>query len=96
MKATSSAKRTTTDKPTNQYAKVSFMEEKLNLVIETLRTSATRVYTKIHKKIYVNIPFQYNDTIKKLGGRWDIKKKSWYYLSNLEKNKIDAIKKLAF
>lgn len=96
MKAASPAKRTTTGKPTNQSAKVSFMEEKLNLVFKTLQTSATGVDTKIHKKIYVNIPFQYKDAIRNLGCRWDIEKKSWYYLSNLEKNKIDAIKKLAF
>ena len=48
----------------------------------------------IHKKIFVKIPFTNKDAVKKLGCRWEPEKKSWYYMSNLEKNKIDSIKKL--
>ena len=49
---------------------------------------------EIHKKVYVKIPFKNKDAVKKLGCRWEPEKKSWYYMSNLEKNKIDSIKKL--
>jgi len=48
----------------------------------------------IHNKIYVKIPFKNKDAVKKFGCRWEPEKKSWYYMSNLEKNKIDSIKKL--
>ena len=57
-------------------------------------SDAAGVDLEIHKKIYVKIPFKNKDAVKKLGCRWDPEKKSWYYLSNLEKNKIDSIKKL--
>jgi ribonuclease HI len=49
---------------------------------------------EIHKKIYVKIPFHKKNDAKKHGCRWDAQKKSWYYMSNLEKNKIDSIIKL--
>jgi ribonuclease HI len=54
----------------------------------------TGIDLEIHKKIYVKIPFKNKDAVKKLGCRWEPEKKSWYYLSNLEKNKIDSIKNL--
>jgi len=47
-----------------------------------------------HKKIYVKIPFHKKNDAKKHGCRWEPEKKSWYYMSNLEKNKIDSIIKL--
>ena len=49
---------------------------------------------EIHKKIYVKIPFHKKNDAKKYGCWWDAEKKSWYYMSNLEKNKIDSIIKL--
>jgi len=61
---------------------------------DKVATDAAGVDLEIHKKIYVKIPFKNKDAVKKLGCRWDPEKKSWYYLSNLEKNKIDSIKKL--
>ena len=54
----------------------------------------TGIDIEIHKKVYVKIPFKNKDAVKKLGCRWEPEKKSWYYMSNLEKNKIDSIKKL--
>ena len=56
--------------------------------------SDTGVDIELHNKIYVKIPFKNKDAVKKLGCRWEPEKKSWYYMSNLEKNKIDSIKKL--
>ena len=56
--------------------------------------SDTGVDIEIHKKIYVKIPFKNKDAVKKHGCRWEPEKKSWYYMSNLEKHKIDSIKKL--
>jgi hypothetical protein len=47
-----------------------------------------------HKKIFVKIPFHKKNDAKKHGCRWEPEKKSWYYMSNLEKNKIDSINKL--
>jgi ribonuclease HI len=52
------------------------------------------VGNEIIKKIHVKIPFQDKDRVKKLGGRWDPEFKSWYYLSNHDKNKIDSIMKI--
>jgi ribonuclease HI len=57
-------------------------------------TTEAGVDIELHKKIYVKIPFINKDAVKKLGCRWDPDKKSWYYMSNFEKNKIDKIKKL--
>ena len=54
----------------------------------------TGIDLEIHKKVYVKIPFANKDAGKKLGCRWDPEKKSWFYMSNLEKNKIESIKKL--
>jgi ribonuclease HI len=47
-----------------------------------------------NSKIYIKIPFKNKDSVKKLGGRWDPEKKSWYYLSTLDENKIKDIMKL--
>ena len=65
-----------------------------NEVNEEKIANDTGVDVEIHKKVYVKIPFKNKDAVKKLGCRWEPEKKSWYYLSNLEKNKIDSIKKL--
>jgi len=65
-----------------------------NVESEDKIATDTGIDLEIHKKIYVKIPFKNKDAVKKLGCRWEPEKKSWYYLSNLEKNKIDSIKKL--
>jgi ribonuclease HI len=65
-----------------------------NEIKEEKITTDTGIDIEIHKKIYVKIPFKNKDVVKKLGCRWEPEKKSWYYMSNLEKNKIDSIKKL--
>ena len=36
----------------------------------------------------------HKDNVKKLGCKWDPEKKSWYYMSNTDKNKISEIMKL--
>lgn len=45
-------------------------------------------------KVHIKIPFKNKEAVKKLGCRWDAEKKSWYYLANLDKNKINDIMKL--
>ena len=65
-----------------------------NVTDEEKIASDTGIDVEIHKKIFVKIPFKNKDAVKKLGCRWEPEKKSWYYMSNLEKNKIDSIKKL--
>ena len=45
-------------------------------------------------KVYIKIPFKNKDAVKKLGCKWDPDKKSWYYLSTTDKNKISDIMKL--
>lgn len=59
-------------------------------------TTDAGVDIELHKKVYVKIPFINKDAVKKLGCRWEPDRKSWYYMSNLEKNKIDKIKKLEY
>jgi hypothetical protein len=63
-----------------------------NAILEIEKLSENDI--ELHTKIYANIPFKNKDAVRKLGCRWDPEKKSWYYMSNLEKNKIDSIKKL--
>jgi len=46
------------------------------------------------QKMYVKIPYKNKDSVKKNGGRWDPDMKSWYYLSNIDKHKIDIIQSL--
>jgi ribonuclease HI len=70
------------------------MSESDTAMTEEKIVSDTGVDIEIHKKVYVKIPFKNKDAVKKLGCRWEPEKKSWYYMSNLEKNKIDSIKKL--
>ena len=41
-----------------------------------------------NSKVYIKIPFKNKDNVKKLGCKWDPEKKSWYYMSNTDKNKI--------
>lgn len=65
-----------------------------DVVNEEKITTDAGVDIEIHKKVYVKIPFINKDAVKKLGCRWEPDKKLWYYMSNLEKNKIDKIKKL--
>jgi hypothetical protein len=65
-----------------------------DVVNEEKITTEAGVDIELHKKIYVKIPFINKDAVKKLGCRWEPEKKSWYYMSNFEKNKIDKIKKL--
>ena len=43
------------------------------------------------KKIYINLPYDEKEEGKKLGTRWDPKKKKWYILPNLEENKKKII-----
>jgi ribonuclease HI len=47
-----------------------------------------------NSKVYIKIPFKNKDNVKKLGCKWDPEKKSWYYMSNTDKNKISEIMKL--
>jgi len=49
---------------------------------------------EVHTKEYVKIPFSRKKEAQNLGCRWDSEKKSWYYMSNLDKKKIDGIKKI--
>ena len=46
-------------------------------------------------KIYLNIPFEEKEMIKKLGGKWDNKNKSWfYYENNINEKQILSLFKL--
>jgi ribonuclease HI len=65
-----------------------------NTVNEEKISLDTGVDIEIHTKVYVKIPFNNKDAGKKFGCRWDPEKKSWYYMSNHDKNKIESIKKL--
>ena len=44
-----------------------------------------------YQKIYLDVPYEKKDLIKKMGGRWDYKKKKWYMfekLYNIHQSKI--------
>jgi len=48
------------------------------------------------EKVYINISFENKDKAKKLGAKWDIKKKSWYYNISLDthnKEKLNILSK---
>jgi len=63
-----------------------------NAILEIEKMSENDI--ELHTKVYVNIPFKNKDAVRKLGCRWEPEKKSWYYMSNLDKKKIEEIKKL--
>ena len=63
-----------------------------NEILEIQKMSESDI--ELHTKVYVNIPFKNKDAVRKLGCRWEPEKKSWYYMSNLDKKKIEEIKKL--
>jgi len=65
-----------------------------NTVTEEKVSLDTGIDIELPGKVYVKIPFNNKDAGKKLGCRWDPEKKSWFYMSNHDKNKIESIKKL--
>jgi len=46
------------------------------------------------KKIYLDVPYEKKDPIKKLGARWDTSRKKWYIMSNLSQEKREAIENI--
>lgn len=48
-------------------------------------------YAKKPKKIYLKVPFEEKDKGKKLGTKWDPKKKKWYILSSMDETKKEMI-----
>ena len=45
----------------------------------------------LDNKTYLNLPYDEKEEGKKLGTRWDPKKKKWYILNNLEESKKKII-----
>jgi len=74
------------------YYEDNISEDNKNKIIEIEQKSESD--TEIHIKVYVKIPFTKKGECKNLGCRWDLEKKSWYYMSNHDKKKIEHIKKL--
>lgn len=48
-------------------------------------------YNSKPKKVYLNLPFDEKNKGKKLGTKWDPKKKKWYIMSDLEINQKEKI-----
>ena len=69
-------------------------EEKIASVASVAGADDSAADSDIPKKIFVKIPFHKKNDAKKYGCRWEPEKKSWYYLSNHDKNKIESIIKL--
>ena len=46
------------------------------------------------ERIYLDVPYSKKDPVKKLGARWDRKKKKWYIMSNLSNEKREAIENI--
>jgi hypothetical protein len=40
--------------------------------------------TKSEIKHYMNVPYSMKDEAKSLGAKWDMNKKSWYYMDNMK------------
>ena len=47
------------------------------------------------KQHYLNIPFANKDKAKALGAKWDNNLKKWFYLDNLDSDKITGLLKLS-
>tara|TARA_Y100000741_G_scaffold314415_1_gene259791 strand:+ start:176 stop:808 length:633 start_codon:yes stop_codon:yes gene_type:complete len=48
-------------------------------------------YNTKAKRIYLKLPYDEKDRGKKMGTKWDPKKKKWYIMSNMDKNKMEMI-----
>jgi hypothetical protein len=70
------------------------LSETTKVNVESSEGNEEKNNSENNSKIYIKIPFKNKDSVKKLGGRWDPEKKSWYYLSTLDENKIKDIMKL--
>jgi ribonuclease HI len=69
--------------------------EKETVKEKAAKSESREENTLDNSKVYIKIPFKNKDNVKKLGCKWDPEKKSWYYMSNTDKNKIGEIMKLA-
>jgi ribonuclease HI len=45
-------------------------------------------------RVYIKVAFKNKDAVKRLGCKWEPEKKSWYYFTDTDKNKIEEIMKL--
>ncbi len=80
-------------KSIKEFEVLSFVEKET--VKEKAAKSDSREENSLdNSKVYIKIPFKNKDNVKKLGCKWDPEKKSWYYMSNTDKNKISEIMKL--
>jgi ribonuclease HI len=43
-------------------------------------------------KNFINVSYTYKDAVKKLGCKWDMNKKKWYYEDNISEENIKSIK----
>jgi ribonuclease HI len=43
-------------------------------------------------KNFINVSYTYKDSVKKLGCKWDMNKKKWYYEDNISEENIKSIK----
>jgi ribonuclease HI len=48
-------------------------------------------YANRPKKIYLKLPYEEKEKGKKLGTKWDPKKKKWYIMSNIDETKKETI-----
>ncbi len=48
-------------------------------------------YANRAKKIYIKLPYEEKEKGKKLGTKWDPKKKKWYIMSNMDETKKETI-----
>ncbi len=48
-------------------------------------------YANRVKKIYIKLPYEEKENGKKLGTKWDPKKKKWYIMSNMDETKKETI-----
>ena len=54
-------------------------------------TLVSNIKETAYKKHYINIEFEYKDDVKKLGAKWDMSCKKWYYEDNISEANKNAI-----
>ena len=69
------------------------LDEENKIQLKMLETMEEKVLHKASNedKHYINIAFKDKNIAKKLGAKWDVAQKSWYYTDELSRDNIDKL-----
>ena len=65
-----------------------------NLAIGQISCPYQKIETKA-KKCYLKVKYEDKEEAKSYGAKWDPSKKKWYYMSTLNKDKIELLQKFS-